>query len=365
MTAAASAWDRARDVIYTRVTVEVHEVLKGWVPDRPLVLAQLGGTADGFRLHIDGQPALRPGDEVLLLLARRSRDGSWYAQAAFDCRGDDAAAMRAAVLARTGGAALVDPARLAPVSNAAHAAFPLPARCPGALRGAPREATVFADVCQELGQPGQMVSGTWWGPQGQPLARFAIVGGANLAGPTGLTVTVTGRLIQIQWNAVAGALGYRVDFRQATGGPVLATQPATTNSLSVTAPGEVSGTFTAEVVALTPGGPTDPSAPVAFTVGAGGTCTAPPDPPTGGEGYVRATGPHTAIASVWWDPLDEPINWFHVRAWDLVRGGQIFNQAVGSTREVTAEVGPGFMARVEVSEVNVCGESAPLVIIVR
>ena len=49
----ATGWDG--DTIYTYVTLNVGDVLKGWVPERQIILKQLGGRVDDVALVIDGQ----------------------------------------------------------------------------------------------------------------------------------------------------------------------------------------------------------------------------------------------------------------------------------------------------------------------
>lgn len=74
-----TAWDEGS--IYTYVTVSVRDVLKGWVPERQIVLKQLGGERDGMALDILGQARFTPGEEALLFLEVRPRDRSLYTTA--------------------------------------------------------------------------------------------------------------------------------------------------------------------------------------------------------------------------------------------------------------------------------------------
>lgn len=77
-------WDYAIETIYTYVTIEVDEVLKGWIPEQRIVLKQLGGLVGEMGLAIGGQAAFSPGEEVLLFLETRPRDGSLYTTALWE-----------------------------------------------------------------------------------------------------------------------------------------------------------------------------------------------------------------------------------------------------------------------------------------
>ncbi len=63
--------------IYTYVTVSVAEVLKGAAPTT-LVVKQLGGVLPDLGLYIAGQARFTIGEDVLLFLAVRPRDGTLY-----------------------------------------------------------------------------------------------------------------------------------------------------------------------------------------------------------------------------------------------------------------------------------------------
>ncbi|MEW6321675.1 MAG: matrixin family metalloprotease [Acidobacteriota bacterium] len=76
-----SAWDTTVDTLYTYVTLDVFDVLKGWVPERRIVIKQLGGAADGLALRVTGQPVFRIGEDVLLFLEVRPRDNTLYTTA--------------------------------------------------------------------------------------------------------------------------------------------------------------------------------------------------------------------------------------------------------------------------------------------
>lgn len=78
--AIASAWDPAVNMIYTYVTIDVDDVLKGAVGDR-VVVKQMGGSVDGYGVVVADQAAFTVGEQVLLYLEARPRDGSLYTSA--------------------------------------------------------------------------------------------------------------------------------------------------------------------------------------------------------------------------------------------------------------------------------------------
>jgi hypothetical protein len=59
---------------YTYVSLDVAEVLKGTVPDRRIVLKQLGGRMGSTALWIAGQPLFTLGEDVVVFLELRPRD---------------------------------------------------------------------------------------------------------------------------------------------------------------------------------------------------------------------------------------------------------------------------------------------------
>ena len=73
--------DAATDAIYTYVTVSVTDVLKGDIPERVITLKQLGGNLGGEGLTITEQAAFTIGEDVLLFLEARPRDGTLYTAA--------------------------------------------------------------------------------------------------------------------------------------------------------------------------------------------------------------------------------------------------------------------------------------------
>ena len=104
-------WDYAIETIYTYVTIEVDEVLKGWIPEQRIVLKQLGGLLGEMGLAIGGQAVFSSGEEVLLFLETRPRDGSLYTTALWEGkwsirRGE---AARGELALRTESAADLDP----------------------------------------------------------------------------------------------------------------------------------------------------------------------------------------------------------------------------------------------------------------
>ena len=72
----ATGWDTIADAPYTYVTIDVGEVIKGWVFERQIILKQLGGNVDGVELSIGGQARFDRGENVLLFLSVRPRDAT-------------------------------------------------------------------------------------------------------------------------------------------------------------------------------------------------------------------------------------------------------------------------------------------------
>jgi len=67
--ATRSYWNATRTKIYTDVTVEVEEALKGGAAGT-LTLTQLGGTVDGAHYDVPGSPTFVAGEEALLFVWR-------------------------------------------------------------------------------------------------------------------------------------------------------------------------------------------------------------------------------------------------------------------------------------------------------
>lgn len=76
-----SGWDPAVGAIYTYVTVDVDEVLKGFVAERRITIKQLGGVADELGLTVPTQAHFTSGEPVLLFLEARPRDRTLYTSA--------------------------------------------------------------------------------------------------------------------------------------------------------------------------------------------------------------------------------------------------------------------------------------------
>lgn len=70
-----SAWDDAREVIYTYATVRVTRYFGEATGPDTLVVREVGGTVDGYRMEAIGFPELRTGENVVLMLSQWE-DGS-------------------------------------------------------------------------------------------------------------------------------------------------------------------------------------------------------------------------------------------------------------------------------------------------
>jgi len=75
-----AAYDPAIGLIYTYVEVHVRSVLKGAMPD-VVVIKQMGGQVGNLLLAVIDAPRFAPGEDVLLFLEVRPRDGSFYTAA--------------------------------------------------------------------------------------------------------------------------------------------------------------------------------------------------------------------------------------------------------------------------------------------
>jgi hypothetical protein len=77
----SSAFDHEVNAIYTYVTVDVTEVLKGDIETERITIKQLGGASAGFVLSVTDQATFTIGEDVLLYLEARPRDGTLYTSA--------------------------------------------------------------------------------------------------------------------------------------------------------------------------------------------------------------------------------------------------------------------------------------------
>lgn len=112
------------------------------------------------------------------------------------------------------------------------------------------------------------------------LGAAATVFAAPPGAPTTLTGSVTASTVTLTWTPPAGLppSSYVVEAALAPGGAAIASLPVTATSLTV--PNVPNGTYYVRVRALNADGASGPSNEIAVTVGGGGPCTAPPNPPT-------------------------------------------------------------------------------------
>ncbi|HEY0141846.1 MAG TPA: hypothetical protein VGF48_13185 [Thermoanaerobaculia bacterium] len=72
-----SAWDDAREVIYTYATVRVHRYFGETTGPDTLIVREVGGTVEGYTQEAIGFPMLRDNENVVLMLSRWE-DGSEF-----------------------------------------------------------------------------------------------------------------------------------------------------------------------------------------------------------------------------------------------------------------------------------------------
>ena len=65
-----SAWDDAHEVIYTYATVRVTRYFGETAGPDTLLVREVGGTVDGYTQEAIGFPAIREGEDVVLMLAK-------------------------------------------------------------------------------------------------------------------------------------------------------------------------------------------------------------------------------------------------------------------------------------------------------
>ena len=78
-----SAWDDSHEVIFTYATVRVNRYFGESTGPDTLVVREVGGTVDGYTQEAIGFPAIRGGEDVVLLLSKWE-DGADYRIHAFN-----------------------------------------------------------------------------------------------------------------------------------------------------------------------------------------------------------------------------------------------------------------------------------------
>ena len=65
-----SAWDDAHEVIYTYATIRVNRYFGETTGPDTLLVREVGGTVDGYTMEAIGFPAIRSGEDVVLMLSQ-------------------------------------------------------------------------------------------------------------------------------------------------------------------------------------------------------------------------------------------------------------------------------------------------------
>jgi hypothetical protein len=78
-----SAWDASHETIFTYATVRVSRYFGDTTGPDTLMVREVGGTVDGYTQEAVGFPAIRRGEQVVLMLAKWE-DGSEYRMHAFN-----------------------------------------------------------------------------------------------------------------------------------------------------------------------------------------------------------------------------------------------------------------------------------------
>jgi hypothetical protein len=98
VTDVSSQWDPAVNGLYTYATIDVGETVKGTPPGARVVVKMLGGRAGDVEMRVDGQARLEIGQNVIVFLETRPRDGTLYPaglwQGVWSIAGDGATAER-------------------------------------------------------------------------------------------------------------------------------------------------------------------------------------------------------------------------------------------------------------------------------
>jgi hypothetical protein len=172
------------------------------------------------------------------------------------------------------------------------------------------------------------------------------------ASPTGLNQQVTGNLVAVSWNGVAGAAAYIVQVGTAAGASNLFN--GSVGNITSAQGSLPNGTYFWRVIALGPtGAPSAPSAESQFTVGSTGPC-APPGPPQSFTSSVSSF-----VVSLFWaaPSIGTPPFTYIIEAGS---GSGLANLAVlptGSSATQFATSAPGGTYFIRLRAQNGCGVS--------